>query len=331
MTIGRDESPRDNRLEAAWRAASREEPPPAIDAAILAAARRAVQSGPHAVRAAMPAPQSQRRAWWPLAAAAAIAAITVGVVQMAPPEGDMTIDAHDAAPAAAAAPTLPPGAPPVTVAPQPPAHHDESGQSARLAREPSPSSDDAFAATNRDAQRPALRMPIEAAHPAPPILRPRADSDADRPALAAKGSPSHHEARRQAAPTASPPAAAVGSIGPPPLAKNEPSAFPASPPAGVAQQPALPDAVPGATPSASPSRAAARRGEGAPLAKSTAARIERTSRAIPPFDEWVKTIQQLLRDGQLEDAKREVLRLRDAYPDREPSLPPELRTLLTPR
>ena len=84
---------------------------------------------------------------------------------------------------------------------------------------------------------------------------------------------------------------------------------------------------PQGTPSRAPERADAQ-GEIAPKSKAAA---ERASEALPTFDEWVKTIAQLLREGHRDDAQRETIRLRDAYPAREPSLPPELRALLMPR
>jgi hypothetical protein len=68
----------DPELDATWRAASREQPPAALDAAIRAAARREVGAKPGGFRAA---PR-----WWPLAAVATVAAIAVGIVQMTPPE-----------------------------------------------------------------------------------------------------------------------------------------------------------------------------------------------------------------------------------------------------
>ena len=68
----------DPKLDATWRAASREEPPAALDDAIRAAARREVGARPGGFGAA---PR-----WWPLAAAATVAAIAVGIVQMTPPE-----------------------------------------------------------------------------------------------------------------------------------------------------------------------------------------------------------------------------------------------------
>src|SRR5262245_15469932 len=72
--------PSDPRIDAAWRAASREEPATALDDAIRAAARRAVDAGPRRSSEATRPP----RAWWPLAAAATIGAIAFGILQLAP-------------------------------------------------------------------------------------------------------------------------------------------------------------------------------------------------------------------------------------------------------
>jgi len=86
----------DPELDATWRAASREQPPTALDDAIRAAARREVGAKPGGFGAA---PR-----WWPLAAAATVAAIAVGIVQMTPPERvtpDTNIAANNAAPDAA--------------------------------------------------------------------------------------------------------------------------------------------------------------------------------------------------------------------------------------
>jgi hypothetical protein len=68
----------DPELDATWRAASREQPPAALDDAIRAAATREVGAKPGRLRAA---PR-----WLPFAAAATVAAIAVGIVQMTPPE-----------------------------------------------------------------------------------------------------------------------------------------------------------------------------------------------------------------------------------------------------
>ena len=68
---------RDPEVDAAWRAASRDQPPPALDTAIAAAARRAVGAGPQRRHAS--------RAWWPMAAAAVVAVVAIGIVEMTPP------------------------------------------------------------------------------------------------------------------------------------------------------------------------------------------------------------------------------------------------------
>ncbi len=72
---------RDERIDSAWRATSRDEPPAALDELIRAAARREVGAGP--LRSRQPA---WLRALPSLAAAAAVAVVAVGIVQLAPPE-----------------------------------------------------------------------------------------------------------------------------------------------------------------------------------------------------------------------------------------------------
>jgi hypothetical protein len=81
----RDDDLRDPRFDAVWRETSREEPPGALDAAIRADARRAVGAGPKRESSAVPEATSPERWWWPLAAAATIGAITIGLLQLAPP------------------------------------------------------------------------------------------------------------------------------------------------------------------------------------------------------------------------------------------------------
>ena len=94
MTDERD--PRDGNVETAWRKHVRDEPPRALDDAIRAAAHRAVQSGP---RAAGKPPRRAWTAWAPLAVAATLGAIALGVIQLAPRDTDATHDVvSDAAP-----------------------------------------------------------------------------------------------------------------------------------------------------------------------------------------------------------------------------------------
>jgi hypothetical protein len=101
----------DPHVDAAWRALSSEEPPASLDAAITAAARRAVGARPQKIgtREAM----ADRRRWWPLAAAATVAAIAVGVLQLTTPDqvgapaSDKSIVSDVPAPASRPAPEMP--------------------------------------------------------------------------------------------------------------------------------------------------------------------------------------------------------------------------------
>lgn len=77
-----DAAPADPRVDAAWRTASRDEPPAAVDATILAAARDAARQTPS------PRPPPAREAWWrrwqPLAAAAAVTGLAFVLLQSLP-------------------------------------------------------------------------------------------------------------------------------------------------------------------------------------------------------------------------------------------------------
>jgi hypothetical protein len=75
----------DPRFEAAWRAASHEDPPPSLDDAIRAAARREVGAGPQRANR-VPEALHPERWWWPLAAAATIGVVAIGLLQLADPD-----------------------------------------------------------------------------------------------------------------------------------------------------------------------------------------------------------------------------------------------------
>jgi len=104
MTTGPESPVRDAALDAAWRANSLDEPPAQVDAAILAAAHRAVAAGSRDVRRVAGKAASPDRWWMPLAAAAMIGAVVIGVSRMAPQDQAPTapfvsdIPARDAAP-----------------------------------------------------------------------------------------------------------------------------------------------------------------------------------------------------------------------------------------
>src|SRR5437016_5633180 len=80
-----DHDPFDAKLDAMLRNHSTEMPSRELDHAILAAAHRAVQSAPHGTK--KPAEATSPWRWWmPLAAAATIGAMTIGVFQLLPKE-----------------------------------------------------------------------------------------------------------------------------------------------------------------------------------------------------------------------------------------------------
>jgi hypothetical protein len=93
-----DDAIGDPHFDSAWRAASRETPAVALDDAIRAAARREVSAGPAPLRRAAKVREATRpEKWWgPLAAAAVIGSIAVGVLQLAPQDRDPAADAAKA-------------------------------------------------------------------------------------------------------------------------------------------------------------------------------------------------------------------------------------------
>lgn len=80
----RDDRVNDAAVDAAWRHAASEQPSAATDAAILAAARAAVQRDTHVRQAVRPRRRSAN--WQPLAAAAGVIGLSFLLVQMLPRE-----------------------------------------------------------------------------------------------------------------------------------------------------------------------------------------------------------------------------------------------------
>ena len=155
-----DASLHDPAFDAAWRAMSSEDPPPAKDAAILAAARRAVDAGPRRVaEATRPA-----RWWGPVAAAATIGAIAIGILQLAAPD-------KTGAPAT-------PGI--VTDMPVPPEQTPKVDALSRADRQPLARTDaeaDVPAAA-KDARKPACTRKAKAPAPPAPTRRAKAPAHA---------------------------------------------------------------------------------------------------------------------------------------------------------
>jgi hypothetical protein len=143
----------DPALDALLRAYSGETPPAEVDATILAAAHRAVRSAPREAETSAEATRPWR--WWmPLAAAATIGAIAIGVLQLSPQQPDTTS-------------TIVSDTPPVVTVPAQPAAPPTEPAAKGKAETPRPASEAprAKVRTDRAAQAPAANPPAARAEP----------------------------------------------------------------------------------------------------------------------------------------------------------------------
>jgi hypothetical protein len=281
----------DPRVDAAWRASSREEPPESLDAAILAAARREVGAKPQSTGAREAL--ADRRRWWPFAAAATVAAIAVGVLQLTTseqlgaPAPDKTVVTDMPAPAAAPAPdkaTAPPRAEE--------AKPDASETGARAGN----------ATPRADAPR----------RPAPAVTAPESTKQ--------ESAASNAAALPEPFPAAPPQRAAAAAAAPPPTGQVATSAL-----AGQITAPA-----PSATAAAAAESVSARP---APLAKTAAGRAAESGagetrakdQAPLPVADWIALIRRLRDEGKPVGAAKELAAFRAAHLDHEKLLPPDLR------
>lgn len=283
---------RDPALDAAWRAQSTETPPPALDAAILAAAHRAVKSAPEKIGPGREATRPWR--WWtPLAAAAVIGVIAIGALQLLPQEPDPTkVVVSDTPPFVAKRST-----PAATTAAPPPVTNAVPAQVAPPA-----------------APAPSMASPA----PARNALRSRAES-APKPAesgTALQDAPSRDAVSREEKVTAAPPA---------------PEPFPARRDAVEARKSSAPEArekdEPSPAPSPrmaqSPAPSAAAGALAAPALSKRAASDAAAPQRAP--DDFVARIRKLFVDGNMAEAQRELAAFRAAYPDADARLPADLR------
>jgi len=307
----------DEKTNSAWREASREQPPPAIDAALHAAARRAVQAGPA---------RSRHMQSWPLMAAAIVAFLAIGILQLTPPEEVTPGAERDATvrspaprrvePASATAPAAP-----VLDAAAPSATDQRSEMKADAIR----------------SERAAERKKAQAPEPASAVdslneRQTRANADTAQ-------APSRADANKlDAAASKVPAAPGAGPASPPPA----PEPFPSAPPvtgsapaaAGTAQETlparrgagALSSASAGAVNAPAKTERAAEQAP-APMALAKSAATEAKDAPKPP-DEWIKLIRRLRSEGHNDEALRELTAFRAAYKERaEELLPADLRSL----
>ena len=141
----------DPRIDALLRGHSTPSPPAHVDAAILAAAHRAVGSGPRKARS--PLAGGPLRWWMPLAAAAVIGVVAIGILPLAPDAprpspavvDDATATARRDAPERERVSKAP-----FEFAASPPNAPAQSAPAASIARAPSPKSDRAPLSTRKD-------------------------------------------------------------------------------------------------------------------------------------------------------------------------------------
>jgi hypothetical protein len=333
MTDRRDDRPiaRDPRFDAAWAAVSNEEPPPALDAAILAAARREVGARPRAADASVPEATRPERWWFPLAAAATIGAIALGMLQTVGRDdgfGDGT---------------------PTVVSDMPPA--------APASRHEQPVRDSA--ATKVEVPATSAAMPD-----APPVAGDRAAARAagdDGAGSLRQAPPPRPEALKPAPDTARAMVGAAPGTGEPATAgvtatpDAQRSARPESPPAGVAigaapapaPELAAPSAAPplrfAPSPSPSQSPAVAARAAAASKEQASGVGTSGTLGAVPaerprvdaaaetrlagtplPVPEWIALIRRLRDEGRIDDAAKELAAFRRTHVDHLQLLPPDL-------
>lgn len=326
--------PKDPRLDAAWRTTSNEEPPAALDAAILAAARREAGAGPRRARAQMA--MDTRRRWWPLAAAATVAAVAVGVLELVTPDQlsapslDSTTVTDMPSPNAKPAPeAAPPTAREEAAKPSASNSAASARGAVRAAQQENSDAGDAVRPTG------APRQEASGARPGPREDAAKASASAQRPAppIEAQRTPSPFPA----APAIPQPSA--DAISPPSEAANvQPSArvseatsVPQAPSARAAAAPA-PMAAP-APPAPAPAMAGAVSERPTPLAKTLtggaqadeAAEARIKDRPMLPVPDWIALIHRLRAEGKTTEAAKELAAFRAAHSDHEKLLPRDLR------
>ena len=363
MTGGPEHPERDPLLERAWRAQAQELPPPELDRAILAAAHRAAGSAPQdaRARAAAKAEATRPQRWWmPLAAAATIGVVVIGILQVAPP------DQEAMAPMEAIPPV--PQTPTAKVMDSRAAQADSAASTApgasREAAAPAPAEQQARTVP------PAKETPA-APVPSPAVVQKReaATSDGAKEPEAKVQMPRAAPAAQMAAPPmaatpspAAPPASSSSARSPEPF----PAAAPAMEDAGGRRQAANEASAPArqeaaavgrlASPEA-PAEARARERDAAALRKDSRAAAaqsgERAStiggaaaeRAAPGAaigspealrakardpQAWIARIRKLRDEGNVAEAQRELRDFRAAFTDAEARLPPDLRDWMKP-
>ncbi len=359
MTNVHDPDPHDDVLAAAWRSQSDEEPPPALDAAILAAAHRAVGSGPRDASTQAHEATRPQRWWMPLAAAATIGVVVIGILQVAPQapvdaligeRADFSERAARKAQAPVVAPPVAPSAPAPVVTPPAPAVEQAPAPSPKREAVPVPAiprtppvANAVPAPAPENPRTPSVAVAVPAPGPAAPGPQKQgmlADSppvpsdavpqpfpaDAGAKKLEADSTPREGE-RKDAAEVsrkASVQSAAAGGVA---------TAPPAAPAMAQRAQAAAPPAALGKLDGRMRENSAARdeaTASSAPAAASPRqtpnelSSSELQQRARDP-DGWIAEIRALRTSGRIAEANAQMREFRRYVPDAETRLPADLR------
>ena len=294
----------DAALDALLRTHSAETPPPAVDAAVLAAAHRAVDGEMRA----RPARATQPWRWWmPLAAAAAIGVVVIGILPLAPTLVEPT------PPVTSDAPTTPAAPPPSATQPIEAARPDAQGTP--MARVPVPSATDRMSA-KRGAAATREREATVANDSAP--SRPYMEMYRYVP----PEPPAAEQDRR---------ANATGAVAAMPQAAPAPKAFrpqqEAAAPAPATQVPQEANAQPPRQGSAAALTQPARSPEVLPRTDAMSLEDRQKVAAAQPrtVDEWFALIRKLRSENRVPDAIRALADFRAAFSDADARLPEDLR------
>jgi hypothetical protein len=309
---------RDPDVDAAWRAANRDQPPPSLDAAIAAAARRAVGTGPKS-------PQAPR-AWWPVAAAAVVAVVAIGIVEMTPPDQIVPTEGSPAAPQATPPAELPPRQDtardqraPATAPPPTPSGRIEAPRKVERAAPP----------TRADAPAAATEASGGTTAEATRQREPAAAREAAKPGVPFPASPSDASPAMNAA---APPADKLTAAPANAKARQE-TTMPSSAGASAQQAPApLAEDERKTSPGTATGALAARREPASPNAPATLAKRAKDSAAVQDeaqphtVDEWIRLIRRLKAEGRNDLAAKELAAFRTRYQERADALlPADLR------
>jgi hypothetical protein len=289
MTHEPDHPERDPALDSAWREHSAELPSAAMDDAILAAAHRAVKSAPRDVGKPAAEATSPQRWWMPLAAAATIGAVALGILQTMPQQEIVTTpsvsDTPKRAPERAAADSVAPPPPPASA---PPATAPAMAPAKPMAKVATPTP-------------PAVTSAMDSAVPAPLATAPQ-PFPAERKAESAESDVK--DRARAASKLATAPDAATAA----------PAAAAPTPQAARSDVRQRNEATPSAPTAA-----------GAVALGKTAASLEAPALSAADIDAWIARIRKLHDEGKVTDAAKELVALRAAVPDADSRLPREMR------